>query len=155
MPLGFFFDDDFEDDLGVFAALAGVACNSTLVFIQKEDSNNKMLMSACGGWAALQRLELCRVTECHAAQRSATLLSSSPTECPCSTILQAAQPTSAPCIFPGLRMFWAGYQCTVPLMPRFVGANKTSAFSQCSPTDLVAARGQSRQHASRRGAHWQ
>ena len=112
-------------------------------------------MSACGGWAALQRVELCRVTECHAAQRSATLLSSSPTECPCSTILQAAQPTSAPCIFPGLRMCWAGYQCTVPLMPRFVGANKTSAFSQCSPTDLVAARGQSRQHASRRGAHWQ
>ena len=55
------------------------------------------------------------------------------TECPCSTILQAA-PTSPPCIFAGLRMCWAGYHscCASWVEPR---------LRPC-PTALVAARGQ-------------
>ena len=53
-----FLDDDFEDDLGFFEAPAGVAYNSTIAFIQKEDSNNSMLISAFGRCAALLRLKM-------------------------------------------------------------------------------------------------
>ena len=61
------------------------------------------------------------------------MLSCSATECPCSSILQAA-PASPPCIFAGLRMCWAGYHSC--------RASWVATGLRPCPTALVAARGQ-------------